>query len=366
MGAKKTLDSLRSRIDDFDNKILQLLNQRAQAAKEIAKLKNKSKAAIYNPSRESSLLKRLKEANEGGKLPNDSIEEIFREIISACRGLEQEHKVAYLGPQGTFTHEAAKKKFGHAVKLNPMRTIDDVFNAVAYGEVDYGVVPVENTVEGLVTHTLDSFLKNNLVICDEIVLWVHIHLMALRKAKKGDIEIIYAHQHALGQCRYNLEKKWPNAKLISMASNSAAAKEVGRGKSVKVAALASEVAAETYKLRILERNLQENSKNNTRFLVIGKGHDVIVDKVKGKYKTSVILATKNETGALYKILRQFYKYRVNLTRLDSLPSRGDRENYYFFIDFETPAKAKEREELISGLKTQTTRFQSIGTYPRAD
>ncbi len=352
------LKPYRERIDQIDETILNLLAERAELAKKIGDIKKEAGLEIHVPEREREIIERLLEKNKG-RFPESALIRIFREIISACLSLEKPLKVGYLGPKATFTHQAALELFGISAKYVPLPTIKDVFEEVERGNIDYGVVPVENTIEGVVNYTLDMFLKTPGVnIVGEIIIPVSLHLLSLAD-KPEEVKKIYSHPHALAQARAWLDKHLPHAQRIEVESTAKAAELALEDEAA--AAVASRAAATVYNLNILASNIQENLNNYTRFLVIGK------KKLRrtGRDKTSVLFAVKDEAGALYKALEPFYKHGVNLTKIESRPSKEKSWDYVFFVDIEGHADEEKVKKALEELKERTKLVRLLGSYPSA-
>jgi len=310
MDYKKDLDRLRQQIDRVDEQILKLLNERAKLAREVGEVKKKHNLPIYVPSREQKIFERLEKINKqlGEIFPTDFIKPVFREIISACRSTEESLKVAYLGPRATFTHHASIEHFGQAVEHIPVQTIKDVFEEIVKGKADYGVVPVENTIEGIVNYTLDLLVDYPLKITGEVILEISLHLMGINP-NKNEIVRVYSHRHALAECRDWLMKNLPDAQLIEVESTAKAA-EMAKD-DYESAAVASEAAADIYGLHIIERKIDRHTHNYTRFLIIGKD----IPPPSGNDKTTFVFSLKNEVGALYKTLEPLYKHGINMTKM---------------------------------------------------
>ena len=352
------MKELREEIDRIDETILELLIERAKLAKEIGRIKTKEGLEIHVPERERQILERILEKNRG-RFPEQALIRIYREIISACLSLEKPLKVGYLGPKATFTHQAALEHFGISAKYIPLATIRDVFEEVERGNIDYGVVPVENTIEGVVNYTLDMFLTTLAVkIVGEIIIPVAQHLLSLAE-DITDIKKVYSHPHALAQARGWLDKHLPWAQRIEVESTAKAAEIALEDETA--AAIASEAAATVYNLNILAKNIQENLNNLTRFLVIGKK----TLKMTGKDKTSLLFAVKDEAGALYKALEPFYKYNVNLTKIESRPSKEKSWDYVFFVDLEGHIDEENVKKALQELKNRTKMVRILGSYPSA-
>ncbi|MEW5756853.1 MAG: prephenate dehydratase [Pseudomonadota bacterium] len=359
MSNEDKLQSIRQRIDALDEQIQDLINQRAACAEEVARIKNSSGAAVnyYRPEREAEVLRRVKARNRG-PLSAEEMARLFREIMSACLALEQPMQIAFLGPEGTYTHAAALKHFGHSVNTVPMATIDEVFREVEAGTVHYGVVPVENSTEGVVTHTLDKFLSSPLNVCGEVLLRIH-HQFLATQTDRSRIKKIYSHQQSLGQCREWLDANMPHAERIAVSSNAEAARLAAQDDTA--AAIASTTAAEIYGLQILAANIEDQPDNTTRFLVIGRptvpagGHD----------KTSLLVSTGNRPGALFQLLSPLAEHGLSMTRIESRPSRQGLWEYVFFIDIEGHQADSKVALALEALKHKAVTLRILGSYPKA-
>ncbi|MEJ7554955.1 MAG: prephenate dehydratase [Aquificaceae bacterium] len=355
------LKELRREIDAIDEEILKLLNQRAKLAKRAGEIKKSMGLEVHVPEREREIINRIIRLNKelyGEEFPTEAVVHIYREIISACLSLEKELKIAYLGPKATFTHQAALEYFGFSAHYVPVSTIGDVFREVETGRVDYGVVPVENTTEGVVNYTLDMFLESDLKIVGEVVIPIKLNLLSTASGLEN-IKTVYSHRHALAQCKEWLRKNLPQASLIETESTAKACELVMELEDA--GAIASEVAAYTYHLNILAENIQDNPNNYTRFLVIGKRWM----KPTGKDKTSIIFAVKDEAGALYKALESFYRYGVNLTKIVSRPSKKKVWDYVFFVDLEGHAEEENVKKALELLQERSQMVKVLGSYPKA-
>ncbi len=356
-----TLEQLRDRIDQLDEEILAKLNERARCALDVAEVKLRdsdgSPPVFYRPEREAQVLRRMAELNPG-PLSSEKVAQVYRQIMSACLALEEPLQVAYLGPEGTFTQQATLKQFGDSVLGQPMVTTDDVFREVTSESCHYGVVPVENSTEGVVNHTLDNFMNSNLRICGEVELRVHHHLMVAQDAAP-EIKRIYAHQQTLGQCRRWLNGHYPNVPHITATSNAEAARRVVEEKDA--AAIAGEIASEIYDLNILSRQIEDESDNTTRFLVLGR-EDV---GPSGNDKTSIMVSAHNQPGALYKLLEPFHRHGVMLTSIETRPSRTVMWSYVFFIDFEGHRDDDQIKVVLDEIDRDALEVKLLGSYPRA-
>jgi len=359
MSDEKKLLEIREKIDAIDLKVQTLLNERATAAQEVARIKLAAdkNAVFYRPEREAQVLRKVKERNTG-PLADDAVAGLFREIMSTCLALEKPLNVAYLGPEGTFTQAAALKHFGHSIKMQSLSTISDVFSEVESGVCDYGVVPIENSTEGVVSHTLDMFLKSPLFISGEVSIRINQNLMS--KAESLDaVDTIYSHEQSLAQCRGWLDRHLPKAERIPVSSNAEAANMAASNNSS--AAIASESASSLYDLNILENNIEDESGNTTRFIIIGK-QEV---PQSGEDKTSLMLATKNEAGGLQSLLAPLAEFNISMTRIESRPSRRGIWDYVFFIDIIGHQEDETVKKAFEKLRTTASLFKVLGSYPIA-
>lgn len=325
-------------------------------SKKIGHLKVKSKKSVYSPERERVVYERI-ENNNKGPLSNETLKSIYREIMSGSLALEKPIKIAYLGPPATFTHIAALKKFGSSVKYAPVNSITEVFAEVEHGRSDYGVVPIENSIEGAVNHTLDMFMESDLKICSEISLEISHNLLA--NCKINQIKRAYSNPQVFGQCRMWLEANLPKAELIEVSSTTKAAEIAVKEK--YSAAIASSLAAECYGLNILARSIEDSSHNVTRFLVIGRAES----EPSRKDKTSIMFSVKDRVGALHDMLVPFKKYKINLTKIESRPSKKKPWEYYFFLDMVGHYKDKNVKKAIAELERGCAYLKILGSYPMA-
>ncbi len=359
---KPTLESLRDQIDQVDQQIQQLLNRRARFAQQVADVKTAEspgeKAVFYRPEREAQVLRRVMERNEG-PLSGEAVARLFREIMSACLALEEPMQIAYLGPEGTFSQAAAQKHFGHAVLTRPMVTIDEVFREVESGNAHYGVVPVENSTEGMVNTTLDSFVHSRLTISGEVELRIHHNLLVGKATKPESITRIYSHQQSFGQCRQWLDAHYPKAERVAVSSNADAAKRLQH--EWHAAAIAGEIAAEIYGLEKLATNIEDNPHNTTRFLIVGNN----AVPASGDDKTSIIVSMRNKPGALYELLEPFYQTGISLTRIETRPAREGTWAYMFFIDFEGHESDSKVKEVMQKVEDKAVYVKRLGSYPKA-
>ncbi|MEQ1637187.1 MAG: prephenate dehydratase [Methylococcales bacterium] len=359
MTAVIPLAELRTQIDAIDGQLLQLINQRAICATEVAKTKLASgeQGSFYRPDREALVLRRIQALNKG-PLADGTIARFFREIMSACLALEKPLDVAFLGPEGTFTQQAAYKHFGHAVNTVPAVSIADIFNAVENEQCQFGVVPVENSTEGVINHTLDRFLGSPLKICGEVEVRVHQNLMAAFEQREKITEV-FSHQQSLAQCRLWLDKHLPHAIRTPVSSNAEAARmAVG---CVNKAAIASQAAAELYGLSVIDKNIEDEPNNTTRFIIVGYQGSTST----GQDKTSLLISTGNQPGALYKILAPFAEYGIGMLHIESRPSRQGLWEYVFFIDIEGHCEDEKVAKALQSLRNSVNMLKILGSYPSA-
>ncbi len=351
-----SLDELRDRIDEIDARILELLNERIGHAIQIGEIKRDEGKAFYVPSREKAVLEKLQQANKG-PFPDAALKVIYREIMSASLSLELPLKVSFLGPNATFTHQACIQHFGSSAELIPQKGIGYVFDEVEKGRSDFGVVPVENSNEGMVTHTLDRFVDFSALICGEIFLPVS-HCLINTSGRFKDIKKIYSHPQPIAQCRKWLAANAPAIPVMDVASTALAAEMAAEDEGV--AAIASESAANLYGLEIVESKIEDNLCNVTRFLVIGK----TLPEKSGFDKTSLLISVKDEPGILYRILEPFSKHDVNLTKIESRPLKKKAWEYVFFLDMEGHQDDDNVKCALSDLKDKCQYMKVLGSYPR--
>lgn len=359
MSDEEQLAKIRDRIDDIDQQIQDLLNARAEAAQEVAKIKLASDpdAVFYRPEREAQVLRMVKQRNRG-PLDAESVARLFREIMSACLALELPLRVAYLGPAGTFTQAAAHKHFGHAVDTVSMTAISDVFQEVESGSCHYGVVPVENSSEGVVSHTLDMFLNSPLKICGEVTLRIHHNLLG-SSSDLGSLKVVYSHQQSLAQCRGWLDRHLPFVERIPVGSNAEAANRAMESKDS--AAIAGRMAAELYGLQVLAPNIEDDPGNTTRFLVVGQQSV----PASGDDKTSLLMSTRNEAGGLHQLLGPLAEHGISMTRIESRPSRRGNWDYVFFVDINGHRDDEGVKPALRALQARAGMYKELGSYPRA-
>jgi len=360
--AEKLLE-LRTKIDGIDAEISRLISARAVCAQEVAEVKKANlppnvDIQFYRPEREAQVLRKVMEQNKG-PLSDEEMARLFREIMSACLALEHPTKVAFLGPEGTFTQQAVLKHFGHSAIALPFSAIDEVFREVEAGAVDYGVVPVENSTEGVVNHTLDNFMGSNLKICGEVELRIHQNLLVSDVTSTNNISRIYSHSQSLAQCRKWLDANYPKAERIAVNSNAEAAKRI-KGE-WNAAAIAGTMAAELYGLKILAEKIEDQPDNSTRFLIIGNQHV----PASGVDKTSIVVAMRNEPGALHNLLEPFHRHNIDLTRVETRPSRTGAWTYVFFIDFVGHVKDPLISDVMKEVAGRCADLKLLGSYPKA-
>ncbi len=355
---ERRLRELRDQIDGLDEKIQELITQRARCAKEIAGIKQSGGSQyFYRPEREVEVLRRVLERNRG-PLANEEMARLFREIMSACLALEAPMKIVYFGPEGTYTQVAALKHFGHSVRAAPLATIDEVFREVDSGAADFGVVPIENSTEGGINHTLDMFVSSNLRICGEVELRIHHHLLGLGSGLEKRAQIV-SHQQSLAQCRKWLDAKVPGLQRASVASNAEAARMAAADETL--VAIAGNSAAEIYGLNILAANIEDEPDNTTRFLVIGK----LETQPSGDDKTTLMVSGKNRSGALVSLLAPLARHHINMTRIESRPSRRGLWEYVFFIDIDGHVRDDNVRQALAELEQEASLMRLLGSYPKA-
>ena len=350
-----SLDDWRSRINNLDNQILNLLNQRAEAALKIGDLKRHADVPVYSPQREAEVLKRIADAN-GGPLTAEMTRAIWREILSACRALEAPLTVAFLAPVATFTHQAALQRFGESAVYRPVRSMVEIFDDVERGHAQYGVVPVENSTEGAVNVTLDRLVDSDAIICGESYLDIAQQLLSRATDLKG-VKRVLSHPQGLAQCRRWLAEHLPEV-ATEETSSTAAAAEIAAGDPT-VAAIASDLAGRMYGVPILRPRIEDNRSNATRFLVIGRQPVGAT----GRDKTSILFAMPNTPGALHAILDPFAQRGINLTKIESRPARQRSWDYVMFVDFEGHRDTPAVEAALADVRGRTLFLKVLGSYP---
>jgi chorismate mutase/prephenate dehydratase len=352
---------LREQIDELDKQIQELISQRARHAQAIATAKLATKHvgknnSFYRPEREAEILRRVLKRN-AGPLSNEEMARLFREIMSACLALESPLKIAFLGPEGTYSEAAALKHFGHAISASKLVTIDEVFREVESGNVHFGVVPIENSTEGTINRTLDMLAQSPLRICGEVQLRIHHYLLGKGKGTRN-IKKVLSHQQSLAQCREWLNANLPGVKSVAVNSNAEAARLVA---DKYTAAIAGETAADIYRLNVLAKNIEDEPNNTTRFLVIGE----LDTAPSGDDKTSLLLSAANRPGALHKLLAPLARRSISMTRIESRPARQGLWEYVFFLDIEGHAQQENIREALSELAQEAAFLKLLGSYPRA-
>jgi chorismate mutase / prephenate dehydratase len=352
-----SLSEHRQAIDQLDAQIVALLNERTKHVLAIGEIKLKAGEEIYAPHRERVVLERICKLN-GGPITNSSLQAIYREVMSSALSLEKSLTIAYLGPEATFTHQAAIRRFGSSLKYASQKTIPDVFSEVSKGRADYGVVPVENSTEGVVTHTLDMFVDSDLKIVSQIVLPISHCLVS--KSKKDQIKKLFVHPQTLAQCRGWIQKNLPHAELIETSSNARSVELTSAEK--KTAAIAGVLAAEKYNVPILEHDIQDNSANATRFLVLGRQ----CSPPTGRDRTSVMFSIADKVGALHSSLAPFRRYKLNMTKIESRPSKRKAWEYFFFVDVDGHMQDKKLAKALEQLATHCSFLKVLGSYPNME
>lgn len=357
MANRQDIQQFRKEIDRIDDEILRLLNERSKSVIEIGKLKKESdsNANLHTPGREAEIVNRLMAQNQG-PFPNEAIRPVYREIMSASLSLEGPQKVAYFGPAATFTHLACIKKFGASAQYVPVNSIKDVFDEVERGRANFGVVPIENSTEGVVNYTLDMFVDSTLLIYGEVLLEVSHNLLS-KTGRIEDITKIYSHPQPIAQCRHWLETNLPQVPVSEVTSTARAAEICATDPTA--AAIASELAAQLYGLKIIKARIEDNVHNFTRFLVLSKK----APERTGKDKTSVMISVKDKVGALYDLLRPFASHGLNMTKIESRPSRRKAWEYIFFVDVEGHVEEEPVKKALEEIKGRCLFMKILGSYP---
>jgi chorismate mutase/prephenate dehydratase len=350
---KKDMKYFRKEIDKIDRGIISLLHKRAGNILGIADIKNRANNGIYDPAREALILKKLKK----GKFPADGLKAVYNEIFSVSRAMQRPVTVAYLGPVASYSHVAAISRFGKMTGYSPVDSIKDVFFEVEKGNADYGCVPIENSTEGAVNYTYDTFADSDLSICSEILLEIKHNLLSNAK-RLQDIKRVYVHPQTRGQCRGWLEENLPQAELVEVSSNSKSAMLAAKDK--KSAGIAGWLAAEEYGVNILRPSIQDMRDNTTRFFVIGSQ----ANKKTGDDKTTIMVSIKDRVGALYNLLKPFQACGVNLTNIESRPSGKKAWDYYFFVDFSGHMDDKKVKQALKDVEKNCGFVKILGSYPK--
>ena len=356
---RTSLDHVRQKIDALDAQIQALISDRARLACAVRESKGELDNAVdyYRPEREAQVLKAVRERNEG-PISDAEMLRLFREIMSVCLAQQEPLKIAFLGPEGTFTQQAVHRHFGHSVQTIGVTGIDDVFMQVESTEADFGVVPVENSNQGIVSHTLDRFVDSDLKICGEIEMAIHHNLLSQSKGL-GGIERVYSHQQSLSQCKHWIRQHLPAAECIAVSSNAEAARRVRH--SPDAAAISSKSAANIYSVPILFSRIEDRPDNATRFLVIGR--QLLTPS--GDDKTSLLLAGDEGPGVLHALLSPLARHSLNMSKIESRPSSTGRFSYVFFIDVEGHAQTEPLKTALKEMQTQTSLTRVLGSYPKA-
>src|SRR6266403_3364691 len=347
----------RKLIDKLDAQIVKLLNERTRQVMAIGEIKLKAGEEIYAPHREGAVLHRICRLNQG-PMSNESLRAIYREIMSSALALEKSMTIAYLGPEATFTHQAAIRRFGSSLRYSAQKTISDVFAEVSRNRADYGVVPVENSTEGVVTHTLDMFVDSELKIVAQIVLPIQ-HCL-LSNCKRSQIKKLFAHPQSLGQCRGWVQNNLPRVEIIETSSNARSAEFAAREK--ESAAIAGVLASEKYGVRVLEHDIQDNAANATRFLVLGRQ----CSPPTNNDRTSLMFSIVDQVGALYRALAPFRRYRINMTKIESRPSKRKVWEYFFFVDCDGHMNDRKVARALTLLAEQCSFVKVLGSYPNSE
>ena len=350
------IDDLRNNIDHIDRQIVKLINERYEFVKGIGECKNHNGSAVYVPEREKALLKKLISYNDG-LLKNNTLKAIYREIMSGAIALERPLKIAFLGPEATFTHQAAIAKFGHSIDLVAKASIRDVFKEIENGRVDYGCVPIENTTEGAVNHTLDMFMNSTIHICAEHNLQVNHNLLS--NSRLSEVKTVYSHSQAIAQCRKWLLEHLPNCDLVETASTANAAELAATQPGA--AAIATKLASEMYNISMLAENIQDRSDNITRFMIIGNQKTIPT----GDDKTSICISAPDRVGALYECLLPFKEEKITMTMIESRPSKIRNWEYFFFIDILGHREDEKVLRAFDKLQKICNVFRILGSYPRS-
>lgn len=355
---KKQLKSLRSRIDGIDAKLVKLLNERARTVLKVKEAKDQGELHFYAPHREMEVYRRIARLNKG-PFPTETLTAIFCEIMSGSLALESKLRIAYFGQPGTNTHIAALQKFGHSSAYVAGPSLKDVFLEVERGRAQYGVVPIENSTEGMISHTLDLFVESDLKICSEILMPIS-HTLMSQKGDLAKVQKVYSHPQALGQCRIWLEANLPGVKIVETANTAKAAQLAAKEPSA--AAIAPDLAVKLYRLRPVARHIEDLQDNRTRFLVIGR---TSAEKT-GNDKTSLMVSIKDRVGALFALLYPFEKVGLNLTNIESRPSRKKAWDYYFFIDFLGHITDPKARQALAAIEKAALTLKVLGSYPRSE
>lgn len=359
MSEQKQLQTIREKIDQLDKQIQSLINERARCAQEVAQIKVKSGETehFYRPEREAQVLRNIESRNEG-PLDDKEMARIFREIMSSCLALERPLKIAFLGPAGTYNHVAAIKHFGASIEQQPVENIEDIFHVVETGQVQFGVVPIENSTEGVITHTLDLLINSSLLISGEVDLRIQ-HNLITNEKQLANIKKVFSHQQSLAQCRRWLDEHLPSVEQYAVRSNAEAVrlskKEQG------TAAIAGKLAAEIYQVPVLNPDIEDEADNTTRFIVIGKN----AVPASGDDRTSILVTTHNKPGALFELLKPIASRGIGMSKIESRPSRRGVWEYVFFIDIEGHQDDKVVNDALHEIEHESAMVRILGSYPKA-
>jgi chorismate mutase / prephenate dehydratase len=355
LSRNESVDVLRKKIDQIDETVVGLLNDRAALAQRIGRAKSQDNQEVYVPHREKEVLQRASRLSRG-PLPDRSIRSIFREIVSACRSVEAPLRVVFFGAEAAFTHLAAREKFGSAAIFLPSASIAEVFQEVNQGRASFGVVPIENSTEGVIAHTLDLLVELNLKICSEIYLNIHQNLLSLT-GRAGDVQKIISHPQALAQCRRWLAAHFPRVDLEEVASTAHAAMMAAGDK--KLGAVSNALAREVYKLKLVAANIEDEANNITRFVVVGSQEP----PPSGDDKTSIVFSVKDQPGILHRMLQPFAKSEINLTKIESRPKKNKPWEYLFFIDCKGHREENRLKKAIQSVEKNCEFLKVLGSYP---
>src|SRR6516165_3235288 len=353
------IPELRKAIDKLDAQLIKLLNERTRHVLAIGEIKMKAGEEIYAPHRERAVLNRICRLNQG-PITNESLQAIYREIMSSALSLEKSMKIAYLGPEATFTHQAAIRRFGSSLKYSPQKTIADVFTEVSKSRADYGVVPVENSTEGVVTHTLDMFVDSDLKIVSQIVLPIQQCLMVPRGGTRARIQKLFVHPQSLAQCRGWIQNHLPRVEVVETSSTARSAELAAKDKNA--AAIGGILAAEKYGLDVLEQDIQDNAANATRFLVLGRQ----CSPPTGRDRTSLLISVADKAGALHEAIAAFRRYKINMTKIESRPSKRKAWEYFFFIDCDGHVQDPKVQNALSHLGEHCNFVKVLGSFPNTE
>ena len=359
--SEDSMARLRAQIDRIDDQLLDLISERLEHVIEVGRIKSEESRAkdvsYFRPERESRILSRLKERNKG-PLTSEQLEKIFREIISTSLALEQPLTISFLGPEGTYSHSAALRQFGHSASVRAESSIYDVMQSVENGTSHFGVVPVENSTEGAVNQTLDALIDTELYICSEVSLPIHHAFLVLPGTEVEDVDTIYSHEQSLAQCRNWLRLHFPDTPTKAVSSNGEAAQLVAQ--EPRTAAIAGELAAEEFNLDIIYRRIEDKHSNATRFFVLGRQKTA----PSGLDKTSILVYTANRAGALLQVLEPFDRFGINLTRVVTRPSPAGNWSYVFFVDFDGHVDDRVIKDVLTEIREVAFDLKMLGSYPR--